>query len=95
MDVPRKVHNDRYEELGLEPFEARMREELGIVIAPEQIGNIAGYVNQLIHDRQRFRDQIVRLRAENVFNFGHSGEIGAQHICELLSFGAQSQSSKH
>lgn len=93
MDVPRKVHNDRYEELGIEPFEASMRNELGVVMAPEQIDNIADFVNQLVNNRQRYRDQIVRLRSENVFNFGHSGEIGAQHICELLSSDAQSQSN--
>ncbi|MGI9203747.1 MAG: CDP-glycerol glycerophosphotransferase family protein [Woeseiaceae bacterium] len=93
MDVPRKVHNDRYEELGIEPFEASMRTELGIVMAPDQIDHIADFVNQLVNNRQRFRDQIVRLRSENVFNFGHSSEIGAQHICELLSFDAQSQSN--
>ncbi len=93
MDVPRKVHNDRYEELGIEPFEASMRNELGIVMAPEQIDNIADFVNQLVNNRQRYRDQIVRLRSENVFNFGHSGEIGAQYLCELLSSDVQSQSN--
>ncbi|MGI9262332.1 MAG: CDP-glycerol glycerophosphotransferase family protein [Woeseiaceae bacterium] len=93
MDVPRKVHNDRYEELHIEPFEASMRGELGIVMAPEQIDRIADFVNELVNNRQRFRDQIVRLRSENVFNFGHSSEIGAQHICKLLSCDTQLQSN--
>jgi CDP-glycerol glycerophosphotransferase (TagB/SpsB family) len=93
IDVPRKVHNDRYEELGIEPFEARMREELGVVVAPEELGNIADIVNQLILEHDRYRDRIVRLRAENVFNFGRSSEVGAEHICKLLALDTNNESN--
>ena len=84
IDVPRKVHNDHYEELGIEPFEARMREELGVVVRPDELGEIAGKVSRLIDNHAMYCDRIRRLRAENVFNFGRSGDIGATHISELI-----------
>ena len=84
IDVPRKVHNDRYEEMGIEPFEVRMRREIGVVVPPGELHRIVGAVNGLIREHGKYRDRIVRLRAENVFNFGRSNEIGAQHICGLL-----------
>jgi YidC/Oxa1 family membrane protein insertase len=85
IDVPRKVHNDRYEELGIEPFEVRMRDQLGIVVTPEELGGIVDIIGRLIRDQASYRDRIVRLRDENVFNFGHSCEIGAEYICRLLA----------
>ena len=36
VDVPRKVNNLDYEELGIEPFEAEMREKIGIIMAGDK-----------------------------------------------------------
>jgi YidC/Oxa1 family membrane protein insertase len=85
IDVPRKVHNDKYEELGIEPFEVQMRNQLGIVVSPDKLGDIVEIANKLIREHATYRDQIVRLRSENVFNFGRSAEVGAQYICDLLA----------
>src|SRR5437899_1548619 len=35
VDVARKVNNPEYERLGIEPFEARIREQIGRVVAPD------------------------------------------------------------
>ena len=84
IDVPRKVHNDQYEGLGIEPFEARMREQLGVVVRPDELSEIAGVVDRLVDDHSMYCDRIRRLRAENVFNFGRSSEVGAAHIGNLI-----------
>jgi len=85
IDVPRKVHNDRYEELGIEPFEASMREKLGLVVPPEELGDIVQKIEQLITDHSMYRDRIVNLRSKHVFNFGNTNEVGAAHIRRLLN----------
>jgi YidC/Oxa1 family membrane protein insertase len=85
IDVPRKVHNERYGELGIEPFEVQMRDKLGLVVAPAELGGIVSIVNRLISERESYRKRIVGIRAENVFNFGQSNEVGAQYIVELLA----------
>ena len=41
IDVPRKINNAGYEELGIEPFEATVREQIGKVVAHRtELGNI-------------------------------------------------------
>ena len=37
VDVPRKVNNLDYEELGIEPFEVMIREKIGVVLDMENI----------------------------------------------------------
>jgi hypothetical protein len=85
LDVPRKVHNERYKELGIEPFEVRMRNEIGEIIAPVKLEAVTEVVERLINERDAYREKIRGLRAKNVFNFGSSGEVGARHISELLA----------
>lgn len=85
VDVPRKVHNDEYESLGIEPFEVQMREHLGVVVSPGDLASISDTVDHLIESQNEFHGRIVGQRSENVFNFGHSSEIGAQHICGILN----------
>jgi len=84
IDVPRKVHNEQYEELGIEPFEVRMREKLGVVVQPDELGEIARTVGRMVEDHSIYCDRIRSLRAENVFNFGRSSDVGAAHIEKLI-----------
>lgn len=84
LDVPRKVHNDDYESLGLEPFEARIRSEIGVVLPTSEIAEIDRAIDRLIQDRETFRDRIVALRTQSLFCFGHSSEAGARHLAELI-----------
>jgi YidC/Oxa1 family membrane protein insertase len=85
IDVPRKIHNEHYEELGIEPFEVAMREELGVVVAPQDLLSIAEIANRLVLQRDQYGEKIRRLRSEHVFNFGRSSEIGARYIGDLLA----------
>jgi YidC/Oxa1 family membrane protein insertase len=84
LDVPRKVHNDRYEELGLEPFEARIRSEVGLVFPTSEIPNIDRAIDRLIRERDQYRGRIAELREKNLFCFGSSGEVGARHILDVV-----------
>ncbi|MGB0618153.1 MAG: CDP-glycerol glycerophosphotransferase family protein [Myxococcota bacterium] len=91
LDVPRKVHNERYEELEIEPFEARIRSEIGHVLSPEDIPVIHETVDRLMMDKLKYRDRIVELRDESIFEFGRSSEIGARHLMDVLERPVTSQ----
>jgi len=62
-----------------------MREQLGVIVAPDELKTVVDVVNRLIGEQDAYREKIKDLRSKNVFNFGHSGEIGARHITELLA----------
>ena len=84
LDVPRKVHNEGYETLEIEPMEVRMRSQVGLVSPPSDIARIDQAIDRLINEREQYRDRIVALRAENIFHFGRSSEIGARHILDVV-----------
>ena len=85
LDVPRKVHNDDYAKLGIEPLEVTMRSEVGLVFPPSEIAHIDQAISHLIREREQYRERIVDLRSKNIFHFGRSSELGARHILDVLN----------
>jgi hypothetical protein len=83
VDVPPRVRNPRYAELGLEPMEMRIRRELGAILPLDRLGEAPRYVAELLRDAEAFRKRSVALREEWSFNFGHSVEAGAREIARL------------
>ena len=83
VDVPPRVRNPKYAELGLEPMEMRIRRELGAILPLDRLGEAPRYVAELLGDAEAFRKRSVALREEWAFNFGHSVEAGAREIARL------------
>jgi hypothetical protein len=82
IDVPRNVNNPGYEELGIEPFEASVREQIGKVVAPASPEQIGTAVAELVGDRDGWIDSIRAAREENIYNVGRSGAVAADVIAE-------------
>ncbi len=80
IDLPRKVNNPRYEELGIEPFEASVREQIGRVVAPERPEQIGAAVAELVGNRGDWVESIRAARAASVYNVGRSGAVAADVI---------------
>jgi YidC/Oxa1 family membrane protein insertase len=83
VDVPPRVRNPNYTELGLEPMEMRIRRELGAVLPLDRVGEAPRYVAELIGGAAERRARNATLREEWVFNFGRSVEVGAREIARL------------
>lgn len=83
VDVPPRVRNPKYAELGLEPMEMRIRRELGTVLPLNRLAEAPAYVAELIRGGEAFRDRMATLRATWVFNFGCSVEVGAREIARI------------
>lgn len=80
VDTPRKVNNPAYEQLGIEPFEATVRERIGEVVGLDDLGSIPTRVGSMISSIDTYREQIVAARAAAIFNVGTSGRVGAEII---------------
>ena len=53
----RKVNNPEYERLGIEPFEATIREQVGRVVAPDRLDQVPALVDELVGGGAEFGDQ--------------------------------------
>ncbi len=87
IDLPRKVYNPEYEKLGIEPFEVRLREQIGQSIKPERASTAGKVVTDFLERRQEYRERIVAVRQENIYNFGGSSKVGAEIIQNILMNG--------
>jgi len=77
VDVARKVNNPDYEQLGMEPFEVTVREQIGRVVSPDRLGDVPGVVDEMVRGASDYRDRIRSARDENIFNVGTSGKVAA------------------
>lgn len=80
IDLPMKSRNDDWRELGIEPFESRVRPKLGALLPPGDVARLPQLVRELVADPARFRADVARLRSECVYNVGRSGVAGAEAI---------------
>jgi len=83
VDVPPRVRNPKWEELGIEPMEMRIRHELGSILPLDRIGDAPRFVEKLVVGAADFRERTVSLRESWTFNFGHSVEAGAREIARI------------
>ena len=83
VDVPPRVRNPKYGELGLEPMEMRIRRELGTVLPVDRIEEAPRRAAELLRDAAGFRKRSAGLREDWVFNFGRSVEVGAREIARI------------
>ncbi len=87
IDLPPKVHNPEYGKIGIEPLEVRIRNEIGKSIKPEQASQAGEIVKNFIDQREKYKEQIIASRKENIYNFGSSSKIGADIIEDILKKG--------
>jgi YidC/Oxa1 family membrane protein insertase len=83
IDVPRRIRNPDWQELGIEPFEFSIREQVGEVLDPSALDQAPAVIDRLLASPERFRGQVRQLREKSVFRLGHSIPDGAAEIARL------------
>jgi len=84
IDVPQKIVNPRYKEIGIDPVDISVRDKIGKVLKLKDIDKISDYVNELIINKDKYFERINKSRDEMVYNFGTSSKVGATYIASLL-----------
>jgi len=85
LDVPTKINNQRYKELGIEPLELSIRQEIGIIVSLKNLETVPQVISKLIANKATYKKRIEKLRNHYVYAFGHSSEVGAKHIIDLIA----------
>ena len=80
IDLPRKVNNPGYENLGIEPSEVSVRTEIGEIIGVKDLSRISEIISRLVSQGSNQIAQIRCSRAKRVFNIDTSAEVGATYI---------------
>ncbi len=85
IDVPQKIVNTRYKEVGIEAIEIGLRKEIGEIINPMQLEKIDQTISKLINSRSGYKESIIKAREKYVYHFGESSHIGAEYILDYLN----------
>lgn len=80
VDVPRKVNNADWAELGIEPFEASIRADIGRIVDAGDLARAPAVIAELMGDRAGFVDAIRSARTTNIAHVGTSGGVAAELI---------------
>lgn len=83
IDLPRRIRNPDWKLLDIEPMEASFRKLAGDIVSPAALDEVPGKIAHLLEGGEAFRQKMQELRAEMVFNLGHSTELGAGEIARL------------
>ncbi len=84
MDIPLKIKNPSYQELGIEPLELLLRSKVGRIVSMQDLERIPSIITGLLKNKEKYRQDILSFRNEHLFNFGTSSEAGAKYIMKLL-----------
>lgn len=84
IDTPMKIMNEKYEELGIEPFNIWSRYEIGEVIKLDNIKSISKTVDNMLKNKDKYKEKIIKLVDDSVYNIGTSGQVGAEYIIEAI-----------
>lgn len=84
IDTPMKVMNPEYKKIDVKPINIWMREEIGTVVAPDHMNEVAGAVKKLIENSDQYHEKIDRFVHEYVYNLGSSAQIGADYIISAI-----------
>lgn len=83
IDVPKKINNLAWRQYDIIPMELCLREKLG-VIAPPQAPAAYRAVKELLVSSDDYREEIQKLRARYVYNFGLCAEAAEKELKRLL-----------
>ncbi|MFH1386563.1 MAG: CDP-glycerol glycerophosphotransferase family protein [bacterium] len=84
IDVPIKINNPNYGELGIMPLELSLRDKIGIIIERERINEINLIVQSLLLKKESYLNIIRELRGEVVYSFGASTKISVEDVKKAI-----------
>ncbi len=84
IDLPPRVRNPKWQELGIEPFESWIRNKVGKIILPDDIDGISEKINEVISQTDQIMTEIKSIREQWVYNLGQTRNVGPKEIIKLL-----------
>lgn len=85
INTPRKIYNNDYEIIEIDPLEVTLREKIGRVLEPDQIASAGSMVEELLADGDSYKKVIIDSREKYIYNWGRAAEAGGKYILQTLA----------
>ena len=84
LDVPQKVVNPKYKDLGIEPMDVGIRTRIGSVLGLHELEKTDSVITRLLKSKDVYVKSILKARNEFVYNFGNSSQAGSEFIRDFI-----------
>ena len=92
MDTKMKVSNPNWKDLGIEPVDITLRNEIGKSLDPAKANEIGDVLAEMIEHQSSWHDKIKEIRDKTIFNIGESTNVAGEYLLqEILT----KQAEKH
>ncbi len=85
INTKMKAPNPNWERIGITPLEIALRDRIGRSLNKDELDRVNGVIAEMTRDPEAWREQIRRVREENIFHPGESGKTGAAYIVRRLT----------
>lgn len=80
IDTPMKVSNPDWQELGIEPTDISLRNEVGRSVSPDDLSKLPDIIAEMIANPDAWHDRIEEVRSKMIFNLGRGGEAAGRYL---------------
>lgn len=84
IDTPMKVGNPNWEQLGIEPTDISLRNQIGISLPPDKISRFGSTVESMINNPSQWQEKIRLVRDSFIFNIGNSAPVAGSYLLETV-----------
>lgn len=84
INTPMKVMNKEYKQIGIEPLEIKLRNEVGVSLEVNEAGKAYNAAQSLLEQKDSYADKILNIRNTYISNFGKNGEVAGKYIIQQL-----------
>ena len=84
INTPMKVMNPEWEQLGIEPFDIRVRSQIGAAVDLDKLDTVGAVAEELFARTADYHDEIEKIKKASFFHLGHSGEVSGQYIIRRI-----------
>ena len=85
VNTKMKVLNPNWENIGCEPIEITLRDEIGISIEKSDVANVDKYVSDMFGRSGEFEEKIEAALHKAVYNVGSGARVGAKYILNSIA----------
>ena len=84
IDTPVKEGNPNWREVGIEPTDLTLREEIGHAVKVGELAKLPDVIEEMLAHPEAWREQIERVRGEMIYNLGHGGEVAGRYLLDTV-----------
>jgi YidC/Oxa1 family membrane protein insertase len=83
IEVPKKINNIDYKEIGIEPLEVSIRSKIGTIISLDKLEDIKLIINELLEGY--ISQDYAQLSNNAVYNLHYADRVGAEELEKLIN----------